>query len=127
MIKKILKATSIEENVSVLKIAKIMKQKKIRHVFVCDKKGTLKGIISESDIVRKVVAENKKPEEVLAKEIMVSPVLAVEINDNPEKALAIMNKIKTLTCPVTKNKKLVGIVHYQSIVNQIYEEMRKKK
>ena len=126
MIKKIIKAFCVEEKVPVLKIAKIMKQKKVRHVFICDKKKNLKGIVSESDIVRRVVAENKKPNETLAKEIMSSPVLAVEVEDSPEKALAVMNKTKTLTCPVTKNKKLIGVVHYQDVVDQIYKSFRKK-
>ena len=51
----------VDPNTSVLDAAKIMKKRKIGNVIVVKKDQPI-GILTESDILRKVVADGKNPE-----------------------------------------------------------------
>jgi CBS domain-containing protein len=55
---------------SVLEAAKLMKTRGITDLVVVSEGHKLSGIVMESDIIRKVVAEEKDPNQVTIKEIM---------------------------------------------------------
>lgn len=68
------KTASIKD--SVLDVCEIMDTNNIGSVVILDGK-TLAGIVTERDIIRKVVSDKKDPADVLAKDIMTASVITV--------------------------------------------------
>ena len=73
------------------------------------------GIITESDIVRKVVAEGKSAEKTLIKYIMTTPLLIIDPYMEIEEAAKTMAKCNIRRLPVIENDKLIGIVTEKDI------------
>lgn len=61
---------AITETVNVLDAAKLMKTKDVSDLVVVTEQNALSGIVMESDIIRKVVAESKDPSLISVKDIM---------------------------------------------------------
>jgi CBS domain-containing protein len=68
----------IEPNSSVADAVEIMKQHGTSSVLVGEP-GSARGIVSEADIVRKVVSVNREPADVRVDQIMTSPLISVDI------------------------------------------------
>jgi CBS domain-containing protein len=68
-----------------------------------------KGIVTERDLVRRVMAL-KKPLETKVSEIMTDPLITIEDNASIRDAARKMVKYKIRRLPVTKNTVLVGIL-----------------
>jgi CBS domain-containing protein len=73
------------------------------------------GILTERDILRRVVAEGRKPEETLVKDIMSKPLVVVDPETSLEEAVELMFKHKIKKLPVVKDDKLVGLVTFTDI------------
>jgi len=69
-----------------------------------------KGIVTERDILHKVIAKNKLPSEVKLKDIMSSPVITITSKTSVREAARIMLKKGVRRLPVIDNGKLIGIV-----------------
>jgi len=70
------KVVTIESNVSAVEIAKIMDKNKVSSVIITKDQIPI-GIVTERDLVSKIVAQNKKPSEVKTIEITASPLVVV--------------------------------------------------
>ncbi|AIY91078.1 CBS domain-containing protein [Geoglobus acetivorans] len=68
------------------------------------------GIVTERDIITKVVARNRVPADVLVEEIMSYPVITVSPNTSTRDAGTIMLKKGIRRLPVINGDELVGIV-----------------
>ena len=62
---------------TVLEAAKIMKKRKIGNVIIVEKEQPI-GILTESDIIKKVVAEGKNVKDVIAKDVMTTPIVVID-------------------------------------------------
>jgi len=67
------------------------------------------GIVTERDVVRRVVAQ-KKPLDTKVSEIMSHPLITIEEEASLRKAARMMVKYRIRRLPVTKKNVLVGIV-----------------
>jgi len=67
-------------------------------------------IITERDIIEKVVRAGRDPNETTTKDIMTSPTIVIEYNKSVSEALKLMCEKGIRRLAVTKNGKLVGIV-----------------
>lgn len=98
---------------SASEVAKIMKKHNIGSVIVVANMNNkqAKGIITERDLVLKIVAEGKDPNTLKAEEIMNSPLRVVRPDTSIEDASKAMkeNKIKRLPV-VNDNNALIGMV-----------------
>ena len=63
---------TVGENEKVDKTAQLMKLQKLGCIIVTDKDGRPIGIITERDLVNRVLAENKLPGKLVAKDVMTS-------------------------------------------------------
>ncbi len=103
------------ENASVREIAKILKQNKIGAIIV-EKDGNLSGIISERDIVWRVVAEDKSLDDTKAKDIMTSDVISVDLDEGMDKIYEMMKKVPFRHLPVRKGDKVIGMVSSRDLM-----------
>jgi len=73
------------------------------------------GILTERDILKQIVAEDKNSKETLVKEIMSSPLITIEPSATLEQAAHIMFEKKIKNLPVVLNNRLIGLVSLQDI------------
>ena len=75
------------------------------------------GILTERDIVRKVVAAGKDAEKTKVKEVMSSPLTVITPEVTVEEAARIMKKVKIRRLPVINEKgELVGIITEKDLI-----------
>jgi CBS domain-containing protein len=100
---------TVDENSSVKEAVEVMNEFQIGSLIVLEK-GKAKGIVTERDFLRRVIAEAKDVMNTKVKEIMTTPLVVVEPSTDLEEAVKLMfqNKIKKLA--VVDANKLVGIV-----------------
>lgn len=108
---------------SIFKISNLMKERKVSSTIIIDQNYAPHGIITERDIVRRVISDGKDPKTTKATEIMSKPLLTVR-EDNSLYELSkkmVKNKIRRL--PVIKaNNTLVGIVTVTDIMKYYYKK-----
>lgn len=94
---------------SVEEIARLMKRNDVGSIPVCEGQKVL-GIITDRDIVLKVIADGKNVSSVSAKDIMTSQVITVTSDQDVHEAARIMadNQIRRL--PVLEQGRIAGIV-----------------
>ena len=108
----------VESKSSILSVAKKIKEQKVDSVLIKDASGDIEGIVTESDIICKVVAENESPSETNVEKIMTKKILTIDGNESMFKARDIMldNKVKHLI--VTENEKQIGVVTSKEILGK---------
>jgi CBS domain-containing protein len=99
----------VSPDTTVKEAAQIMADKDITTLFVVVGQKVI-GILTDMDIIRRCVVQNKRASEVKAKEIMTSNLITVDVDDNIEYAVDKMldNKIRRL--PVVSKGRFVGII-----------------
>ena len=99
---------TIDVNKNVLEAAKLMHQQDVGDLVVMDGVEA-KGIVTERDLVRRVMAM-KKPLETKVSEVMSTPLITIEENAQLRDAARLMVKYKIRRLPVTKDTVLVGLI-----------------
>jgi CBS domain-containing protein len=99
---------TINTDRTVLEAAKLMHQQDVGDLVVMDGVEA-KGIVTERDLVRRVMAM-KKPLDTKVSEIMSKPLITVEEDTQLRDAARLMVKYKIRRLPVTKDSVLVGII-----------------
>jgi len=99
---------TIEVKGTVLEAAKLMHQQDVGDLVVMDG-AEAKGIITERDLVRRVMAQ-KKPLETKVSEVMSNPLITIDEKASLRDAARKMVKYKIRRLPVTKENVLVGII-----------------
>jgi CBS domain-containing protein len=78
------------------------------------------GIITERDIIFRVVAQNRGPFKVTLKDIMSSPLVTIYSEKSPKEALSIIKQKKINRLPVVDAEgQLIGILTTQTIVQKL--------
>ena len=103
-------ALSVSEFTDVFHISKLMKENDVGVIPVCSKNGEIKGVVTDRDIVLRVLGEGKQTDSVLAREIMTTQVTTVSPMTDLDDAFLIMSEIKVRRLPVVENKELVGML-----------------
>lgn len=104
---------------SVIDVAKLMKKLEIGSVIVVqDKEGKhAKGIITERDLVHKILAQSKDGQKMMVEEVMSKPLRVIKSSTTIEEAAKAMreNKIKRLPV-VNEHNELIGILSENDIM-----------
>jgi CBS domain-containing protein len=101
---------------------KIMAEKNIGAVLVMDG-DTLVGILSERDLVRKLLAMDKPAKETSVSAVMTKHPYCSDINASIDSCIALMSKHRFRHLPVLdENKKLLGMVSMGDLVKTTIEE-----
>jgi len=78
------------------------------------------GIVTERDIIFRVVAQNRGPFKVTLKDIMSSPIVTIHSEKSPKEALSIIKHKKINRLPVVDaDGRLIGILTTQTIVQRL--------
>ena len=75
------------------------------------------GIVTEEDLVRKLVSKNLLPEKVKIEDIMTSPLITVSPNTSLTSAMRIMLKNNIRRLPIVEDRKLVGIITNKDLLS----------
>jgi len=94
---------------SVSELVKEMLKRDVGSVIITDNDHPV-GIVTERDIVKKIVSKNLRPDEVSIKDIMSTPLITIPAVENVTDAMQKMVKLKIRRLPVVENARLVGIV-----------------
>lgn len=96
-------------------VVRKMNKFEIGSIIVADSEKPV-GIITERDILRRVLEVTVASEAMKAREIMSSPVLTIDSQATTEEAATLMNSKRIKKIPVLDKGKLVGIVTSTDIV-----------
>ncbi|MCW3981357.1 MAG: CBS domain-containing protein [Candidatus Bathyarchaeota archaeon] len=77
------------------------------------------GIITERDVLRRIVEPCLAPETLRAREVMTSPVVSIDANVSIDEAANTMTKKRIKRLLVVEREKLVGILTFTDIVTQV--------
>ena len=108
----------LESNATVDEATKLMKEKNSRSVLASNK-GEVIGIVSKTDILFKVISQNRNPAKVRIREIMTCPVLAVGPNTTVKEALSVMDKRNVRQVIVHAYAAVLGMVTRDDIFQHI--------
>jgi CBS domain-containing protein len=89
--------------------AALLMEKKDIETIVVTWGDVVVGIVTEKDLVRKVIAQNK-PYTVKLSDVMSEPVISIEPGASLRKAKMLMGKHKVKRLPVVEDGILIGIV-----------------
>jgi CBS domain-containing protein len=105
---------TIDENSSVKEAAEVMNKFEIG-CLIAIRKGKAMGIITERDLLKRVVADVKNTSKTRVKDVMSSPLVVVEPDMELEDAVKLMFQMKIKKLPVVEGKRLVGLVSLTDI------------
>lgn len=105
---------TIDENFSVKEAADIMNKFEIG-CLIGVRRGKAMGILTERDVLKRVVAEGKDASKMKVKEAMSSPLVVAEPNMDLAEAVKLMFQMKIKKLPVVEGKRLVGLVSLTDI------------
>jgi len=106
---------TISADATVLQAAKLMNKNEIGCLIVV-RKGRSVGIVTERDLLKRIISKSRDPKKTKVREIMTKPLIAGEPETDIEDATRLMfdNKIKKL--PVLEDGKIVGLVTLTDLV-----------
>ena len=105
---------AIDENASVKDAADIMNQNEIS-CLIALRKGKAIGIITERDLLKRVIVEAKNAKKTKVVEVMSSPLEVVAFGTDLEKGVRLMFEKKIKKLPVVDKDRLVGLVSLTDI------------
>ena len=107
-------ALTIEENETAKAAGEKMKKHR-KGCLLVTRNGKPVGIVSDSDLINKVLVKDKLASQVLVKEIMSSPLVTVRPDDNIVDAVNKIKKNNIHRLPVIDKGKIVGIISLSDI------------
>jgi CBS domain-containing protein len=116
--------TCIGESESVLDAAKRLAELDVGALPICGEDDRLKGMLTDRDIVVKVLAQGKDPASTRAGELGTGDGKTVTIgaDDSVDEALATMGQHQVRRLPVIDGHRLVGIVSQADIARNIDDD-----
>jgi len=110
------KVITVSPDASVSQTAVLMNINNIGSIIVTDNSGRPIGIITERDIVKRLVAKNLVPSSVKAEEIMSSPVKTISPNAELSEAARIMHRSGIRRLVVVSDSRLIGVITSRDII-----------
>jgi CBS domain-containing protein len=115
---------NINDNPSALDVAKLMAKHRIGSVVVVvegnNKNNKPVGIITERDIIKKVLAQNNSADQIAAGDIMSSPLVMIKSIDSIDTAAEAMakNNVKRLVV-LEQNGSMIGVLSVTDIAKKL--------
>ena len=107
---------AVPEDSDITEVAKLMREQKLGAIVVNNPDGQPVGIVTERDIVMRVVADGRSPKGVKASEVMSSPLRVVKAETPIVDAMKTMDKLNIRRLGVSYKGQLVGIISHKDII-----------
>jgi len=115
-------AECVGENESVVDAAEKMARLDVGALPICGEDDRLKGMLTDRDIVIKVLAEGKDPRETKAVELAQGKPVTIGADDPAEEALRTMSEHKVRRLPVIDGHRLIGVVSQGDLASELGRE-----
>ncbi len=112
---------TINENECSNKVAIAMDRGDLGAIIVTNEAGKSIGIITERDLVIRVLAKNLKPDTIKTKEIMTTPLVTIEPEATITEAARRMNRLDIRRLGVIYKGNLVGIISSKDVLGVMPE------
>ena len=114
--------TCIGENDTLLDAAKKLAELDVGALPICGEDNRLKGMLTDRDIVVKVLAQGKNPADVRAGELGEGKPVTIGADDSVDEALRTMKEHKVRRLPVIDGHDLIGIVSQADVARNLPED-----
>ena len=99
----------VTPDASVFEVAQLMKKDDVGSIPICQDNNLI-GIITDRDIVLKVVAAEGNANNASCKDIMSTDIISVTADQDVHEAADLMSRYQIRRLPVLENSKIVGIL-----------------
>jgi CBS domain-containing protein len=106
---------TISPTATAVEAARTMREAKVGALLVAEATRYI-GIISESDLVRKVLAAERDPTHVLVSEVMMAPIISIEIDRSAHDASDLMAERAIRHLAVTEDGQIVGMLSVRDLL-----------
>ena len=113
------KLITVDQDASAMRAVEVMTENGIGSVLVT-RGGEVIGIVSETDLVRKILAKELDPKEVRLESIMSYPPISIDEKEMLEQAYKIMGQNQIRHLVVTRKGAPCGMVSSRSFMESIY-------
>jgi len=110
--------TRISASTTISKAAEIMDKKSIGSVLV-EEYGNVIGIMTERDILSKVVAQSRNADKLKVKSIMSSQIIMIDANEDVLEASKVMEQKKVKSLIVTEKGEVIGKITASGISSSL--------
>ncbi len=120
---------TVDENSKVNHVAELMDKHGLGCIIVTSKDGKPIGIITERDLVSRVLAANIKPDSMRAREVMTTPLITIEPDATISEAARRMSRLNIRRLGVVYRGQLIGILSSKDILMvmpELIETMQEK-
>ncbi len=114
---------SVDSQTTILETVKLMRDKAIGSVLVSEKEE-IKGIFTETDLLRKVIAEESSPKEILVSSVMSQPLMTIDCEMSMVAAFLKMQQSNIRHLGITEKKKIIGVISIKDIANYYVNKFR---
>jgi CBS domain-containing protein len=114
------KVITIDADETAEKAAKRMREEEIGSILATEK-GQPAGIVTERDMLYRVVAAGKDPSKLKVKDVMTKPLIFVDANASVKQAIALMAKNNIRRLIVREGKNVVGVISQRAVVGDVHK------
>jgi len=107
---------TVKAEVTVREAVEIMNKNEIGCLVVVDEEEKPVGIVTERDLLKRVLANRKDPVRTKVKDIMSKPLVTGTPHMDIEAAVRLMFKHKIKKLPIVENSQLIGLVTLTDLV-----------
>jgi len=107
---------TIDEDATANRAAGLMDKHGLGCIIVTSKEGKPLGIITEKDLVSRVLAKNLKPDSLRAKEVMTSPLITIEPDETISEASRRMSRLNIRRLGVVYKGQLIGVLSSKDVL-----------
>lgn len=107
---------TVDEEAPANRVAELMEKHELGCIIVVNKEGKPIGIITERDLVARVLAKNLKPDMVKAKDVMTTPLITIEPDETINEAARKMSRLNIRRLGVVYKGELVGLISSKDIL-----------
>jgi CBS domain-containing protein len=115
-------AECVAENESLIDAAQKMARLDVGALPICGENDRLKGMLTDRDIVTRVLAEDKDPRQVKAGDLADGKPVTIGADDPAEEALRTMKEHKVRRLPVIDGHTLVGVISQADLARELGSE-----
>jgi len=114
-------AITVEENAPANRVAELMDKHDVGCIIVTTKEEKPIGIITERDLVLRVLAKNVKPDTLKAEGVMTSPLITIEPDASITETARRMSRLNIRRLGVVYKGQLVGIISSKDVLGVMPE------